>query len=426
MILTTFLVLFCEIAIAQDPPSALDNATHLAGIEYAYISGSSPPLMTESWLNDFYSKVSLPPLSDKIYDDMKLSDSLVAALAPSSSPSDTPLWLNWPGTVRYAFDPSVGNSTSCVRIVFLEAVRRVQNSTCVTFTEDTSAITSANSLLITSNSNQRCWSTLGYSESQNGINIVTGCMHVGQVTHLLLHALGLGHENLRADADLFQSYNNLNVEDTLADATKTLLLLPWTGTRTAWEAAVLQLPFDFGSITGAGPCYLSSTVSAGRDACNATLSPYPTMSEADAIIASALMGNRDVMTARDASLVNLMYCGVDPKANATEPTSPFIAPPASPGNGYAQNLVKCFLDDVDVSEVLKKEKSQSSDIMAGAGGAFADNTSRTKLIYILVGVGLLVTLTVIAFFFWRSLRRYVEEGRVDEYRSETERPLIVE
>ena len=149
MILTTFLVLFCELAIAQDPPSALENATHLAGIEHAYISGSSPPLMTESWLNDFYSKVNLPALSEKIYDDMKLSDSLVAALAPSSSPSQTPLWATWPSTVRYAFDPSVGNSTSCVRSVFLEAVKRVQNATCVTFVEDTAAITSANSLLIT-------------------------------------------------------------------------------------------------------------------------------------------------------------------------------------------------------------------------------------------------------------------------------------
>jgi len=143
-------------------------------------------------------------------------------------------------------------------------------------------------------------------------------------------------------------------------------------------------------------------------------------------MATAVMGNRDVMSSRDASLLNLMYCDFDPNANASEPVAPFVPPPASPGNGYAQNLLQCFLNDVVITEVLEEEKEQAADILPGAGGAFAASTNRTKLIYILVAVGLFIVLVCITFFFSTSLRSYVEGGQVDEFRSETERPLIVE
>jgi len=371
--------------------------------EYSYSFGSSPPLMTDSWLAEFYSQKALANRTDGIYDDMNLPDSLVSQLKQNSA-STTPLWSLWSLPVRYVFGESVSRSSSgsCIRKVFAEAARRIENATCIKFELDTKA--RPDSIVVRTIPEMPCWSTLGYNASLNGINIGTGCMHVGQVTHLLLHALGLAHENLRPDGLNFQEVNLEN-----AGSTHPILFGPWQGTNTSWEAAVSSLPFDFGSLTGLGPCYQSG--SPGR-ACNQTLAPSPALGEAAGAQARAVMGNRDVLSGRDVQVLKKMYCH-----GGEEGAGGFVAPPGSLEPGQSAALAHCFLDDCDIAEVAVYEKAQSADVLPGPGGAFAESFNKTKLIYTLLAVVLGLILVSIGYSFWHSYRRPDVP--------ESEEPLIV-
>ena len=110
----------------QTPATQLSQTRELLDSQYSFAGSSNPPLMTDSWLSNFYSHVSLPTNTPGVYDDMKLSDTLVNAIQETSYSANAtnPLWAIWSLPVRFAYDKSVdqANASICIKKVFAESI----------------------------------------------------------------------------------------------------------------------------------------------------------------------------------------------------------------------------------------------------------------------------------------------------------------
>ncbi|XP_057309869.1 astacin-like [Hydractinia symbiolongicarpus] len=62
----------------------------------------------------------------------------------------------------------------------------------------------------------RCWSYIGYTRFSQDLSLqAPGCVHKGVIVHELLHALGIFHEQSRADRDSYVQIHLENVQQGL-------------------------------------------------------------------------------------------------------------------------------------------------------------------------------------------------------------------
>ena len=415
MISTAFTLIFASSLSASTVHRLTPAESSVIGIlsdQLGFVEYRRPPIMTSDKLHEFYREFDtieddthaetdgtpLPyPPGLTLHDDLLLPVNFSSSLNDSSySPRTLPLWNIWDPMllpIPFAFDSSVtsSNSSACIRGIFLEAIRRIENATCILFAE-ASSLNTSQTLMITSKPGQPCYSTLGFSQTTNVINIGHGCMYVGSVTHLILHALGVPHSVQRQDRD---SYLNINM-DAATDLTpsEAFLLESWSGTRTAWEEASSSIPFDFGSLSGV-------------DGLSDYISPREIFTEK----AKHIMGNREFLTVSDVELLKKMYG----KSCSAQSDLPFFLPqPRRVEEGERMTefgLVSCFFKDANIVRLVADEKAKAVKMyQTGAGGSFAQDTNYRKLYYSLIGTGVAILLGVFAFFYFKSFRKLIDPG----------------
>jgi hypothetical protein len=96
-------------------------------------------------------------------------------------------------------------------------MHRIENATSFLKFKITSE-PNVKALQISSDLLTNCYSTLGYSPTHNRINLGKGCFYAGEVVHLILHALGLGHENNRADSKDYLTSNTTALIEDISDS----------------------------------------------------------------------------------------------------------------------------------------------------------------------------------------------------------------
>jgi hypothetical protein len=172
-------------------------------------------------------------------------------------------WSLWPNpqNINYKFDIPIGHkSTRCVKTVFTEAVLRIKEASneCIQFTESPEGDNRV-TLRVRSDEKFKCYASLGYnSKGENIINIGLGCTNVGTVMHLILHTLGMAHEDQRPDAqdyrrvvdaniDVYGMSPSAHVNPTTTDKYQQVFV-PLHNTKTRWEEEILKFPYEYGSI----------------------------------------------------------------------------------------------------------------------------------------------------------------------------------
>lgn len=228
--------------------------------------------------------------------------------------AETPYdWHLWPfGEVPYTLHPTI---RPCGKSTLLAAMFEIEKYTCVRFKElsyDNAKEmfdnkTSTSPLLFATGENEGCFAGIGYKKvykEHNVLNIGSGCEYPGSILHMLLHNLGIAHEQARYDRDLFVNilWDNMVSEEEFkeereGDLTGEFKVLK--ATNTSWEETSKYLEYDYGSISHFGRCEFSKQANEGVE-CEASM-------EALVDAGTQLMGNRQQLTTKDIAVINSMY-----------------------------------------------------------------------------------------------------------------------
>ncbi|KAF4677034.1 hypothetical protein FOL47_003767 [Perkinsus chesapeaki] len=304
-----------QAAMGKETPSAADasqgtfHETEMARL--IDIDNTRPmKFLTTEKLRDGYKGHTLSEVSPgspptNRFGDMIVPDTLLEGANPA--------WEVWPhppgqsSEILYEFDHS---AKACVRSVIMEAIKHVSVAApCITFidAEHHDQPVGAHTLKI-KGEDSGCYASLGYSNThENVLNLGRGCMNVGTAIHLLMHVLGVAHENQRPDSEAYMETIPSHIENGVLqneEAMKVNFQI-FQGTGTEWERAVRGIAYDVASVTHGGPCYYSAS-RFERDGCSKTLVPRADLGRT----ASEVMGNRAFLTAHDIALLRIMYgCG---------------------------------------------------------------------------------------------------------------------
>jgi hypothetical protein len=241
-------------------------------------------------------------------------------LAPSQ-PYD---WHLWPfGEVPYTLHPSIH---PCGKSTLEAAIFDIEKHTCVRFKEisyDSAKdvidnATSTSPLLFATSENDGCFAGIGFKKlyrEHNVLNIGSGCEYPGIILHLLLHNLGLAHEQARYDRDLFINilWENMISEEEFkeqreGDLTGEFRVLKETNS--SWEETSRYLEYDYGSITHFGRCEFSASAQEAVE-CEPSME---NLVEGGGV----LMGNRQQLTQKDITVINSIYGCVETCADGVQ------------------------------------------------------------------------------------------------------------
>ena len=292
------------------------------------------PLHSTNYLNQYVYGRAFDPSDSR---DSNIAGDII--IKPQWGSDRPPTWKLWPSpsSVPYFF----ASNDTCIRATVTEALLRFEEATssCVKFTEVTQADSNA---LVISSGVSGCFASLGYSEGNNVLTLGTGCINVGTVLHLLGHVLGMAHEDQRPNAREYVTVNTANIDvfgmssSSNLDPTETskygYVFAPLSGTKTAWEKAIANQPYEFGSLM-----HNSRSIYSVDVATEFTLQGVKGPQFAD------LFGQRGWVTERDARILNEMYSCQRLPMKVVDRT---FSRPLSPGITY-DALNTCLVQDAE-------------------------------------------------------------------------------
>jgi hypothetical protein len=230
-------------------------------------------------------------------------------------------WNLWPSKdITYVVDDSVGN---CERSTLVVALSVISDNTCMKFNPISQSVYLASGgntpALHITDKGTGCFASLGYqSPGENVVNIGPGCVNVGTVLHLVLHALGMMHEHQRPDRDSYMSVVSTNIDanrigGNLGTTKYDVVFGKATPGQSWWTNLTEAKPFDYSSIMLNGPCHysVSEDFGGGSGACALEPSLRPNLPSKNSSLtylgAPEDVGNRATMSAGDVYLLRLMY-----------------------------------------------------------------------------------------------------------------------
>lgn len=223
----------------------------------------------------------------------QLAESTVSTTSISGA-QDTLMWSAWnlwPGGKVNWFVDAAAPVDECAVATFTSAASLMEKYTCLRFQPKVIPSGGVNSIKLTSNENA-CWAYVGMS-SQSQVNLGgPGCQVPGIALHELGHAVGLIHQQSRANRDAYVTIEWGNVKEAAVDNFKKII------SGSAYDAAVNGKSYDYSSIMHYSACEFSTTRSASP--CGKTIDP------ADPTVA-ATMGQREYLSQSDIDTLNSMY-----------------------------------------------------------------------------------------------------------------------
>ena len=216
------------------------------------------------------------------------------------------LWPSGGNNLLYVFDSNVGSCERSTVSVALDVIQSANSNIQFSELDQATFFSSGGSLPaihVTSATRAGCFASLGYrSNSENVVNIGSGCVNVGTVIHLFMHALGVFHEHQRPDRDKYVEVVSSNIDQArmggnLGSTKFESVFSPSPLSVSEWAKAVSQLDYDYGSIMHNGRCHYSVDEPLGADCVN-----RPTLSTT-----ASSIGNRGTLSARDVQLLNILY-----------------------------------------------------------------------------------------------------------------------
>lgn len=157
----------------------------------------------------------------------------------------------------------------------------ISKSTCLKFIEGASP---QNHYIRVTNNEEGCFSYVGYfRQAGQQLNLGSGCMYKGIISHEFLHAVGFYHQQSAAERDEYVTINFQNVQSGFENNFEKY---------TNSEVTNFGFRYDYGSVMHYGPYDFSKN---GRPTITAKFS------------GASKMGQRDGLSATDFAKVRAMY-----------------------------------------------------------------------------------------------------------------------
>ena len=256
------------------------------------------PLHSSTYLNQYAYTRSFDPSDSR---DANIAGDIV--VPPSWTGEGGVPWDLWPSSesISYSFE----TPDDCAKYVVREAMSRYQEATnnCVRFKEVASGTDGA---LEISTVGEECYASLGFARDRNVLNLGAGCINVGTAMHLIGHALGLAHEDQRADARNFTLVKPENIDVYGMSASSSVnpvnstkfpfVFAPLKASRTKWAQVIASYPYEFGSLMHNSRALYAAKIESDF-----------TIVGKDGPKFEDLLGQRGFLTERDASIVNEIY-----------------------------------------------------------------------------------------------------------------------
>ena len=256
------------------------------------------PLHSTTYLNQYAYERAFDP-SDS--GDLNIAGDIV--IPPTWSNGSDVTWNIWPNgeSISYSF----GTNDECVKSVVHEAMLRYQEATnnCIRFNEV--EVGSSDALEI-STSGDECYSSLGFASEKNILNLGIGCINVGTVMHLLVHVLGLAHEDQRMDARTYVKVKPENIDVYGMSSSSAVnpvnaskfpfVFEPLRANGTKWGQIIASQPYEYGSLMHNSRAHYAVNIEESSTLVGTNGPKY-----------EDLFGQRGFLTDRDARIINEMY-----------------------------------------------------------------------------------------------------------------------
>ena len=256
------------------------------------------PLHSSNYLNNYVYGRSFDASDSR---DPNIAGDIL--IDPTWAADRPPYWNLWSDGSSIPY--YISSKDTCVRAIVKEAMLRFQEATssCIVFTEVQSA---RPDVLTVSSEGRECYASLGFVKGSNVLNLGIGCRNVGTAMHLLGHALGMAHEDQRSNArdfvtvypsniDVYGMSSSSNLDPTTTSKYK-FVFKTLNDTKTKWEKVIQTQPYEYGSLM-----HNSRSVYSVNSATDLTLKGAKGPQFED------LMGQRGIITERDARILNEMY-----------------------------------------------------------------------------------------------------------------------